>query len=135
MRISSSASIVAGCAARADDLESMALEELWTLREAVRSILSEKLEVQRRELHRRLEALGLKSGDQPNISPRRGRKVPPKFQNPAQPSQTWNGRGSQPSWLRHILEGGSSIEEFRIREPTRNFDGYPASVGRVKQDG
>ena len=110
----------------------MSLEEMWTLREAVRSILSERLEAQRRELYRRFEALGLKSGDRPNLSSRRGRKDPPKFQNPAQPSQTWNGRGSQPRWLRLILEGGNSIEELRIPKPTRNFDAYP--VGLAKQD-
>jgi hypothetical protein len=85
MQISSSG-IVAGPPAHPDQMESMSLEELWTLREAVRSILSERLESQRRELSRRFEALGLKSRDQANISSRRSRKVPPKFQNPAQPS-------------------------------------------------
>ena len=132
MQISSSASIVAGCPAYSDHLESMSLEELWTLREAVRSILSERLEVQRRELYRRFEALGLKSRDQPHLSSRRGRKDPPKFQNPAQPSQTWNGRGSQPRWLRLMLEGGNNIEELRIPALTRNFEAYP--VGRAKQE-
>ena len=81
-----SSSMVAGSPAYPDQTESMSLEELWTLREAVRSVLSERLEIQRRDLYRRFEALGLKFGDQAKISSRRGRKAPPKFQNPAQPS-------------------------------------------------
>ena len=85
MQISSSV-LVAGPPAHPDQMDSMSLEELWTLREAVRSILSERLEIQRRELYRRFEALGLKSGDHAKISSRRSRKVPPKLQNPAQPS-------------------------------------------------
>ena len=123
----------AGAPADLDDIESMSLEALWTLREVVRSILSERLEIQRRELQQRLEALGRRSGDQPKTPRHSPRKVSPKFRNPERPSQTWSGRGSQPRWLRRMLEAGNSIEELRIREATRNISHYPASVERVKR--
>jgi DNA-binding protein H-NS len=120
--------VFTGGAADIDHLESMSLDELWALREVVRLILSEKYEVQRRELQQRLEALGRRFGGQSNIRRRHSRKILPKFQNPAQPSQTWSGRGSQPRWLRSMLEAGNSIEELRIPEATRNFSNSPACV-------
>lgn len=48
----------------------------------------------------------------------RGRKlgkVPPKYRNPAKPSETWTGRGKQPRWLAAETAKGRKVEEFLIR--------------------
>lgn len=42
-----------------------------------------------------------------------GRKVAPKFRNPAT-GETWTGRGLQPKWLKAALEGGRKLEEFAL---------------------
>ena len=47
-------------------------------------------------------------------SSRKGQKVPPKYQNPANPMQQWSGRGMKPNWLRELIEQGKTIEEFEI---------------------
>lgn len=38
----------------------------------------------------------------------------PKYRNPADPSQTWTGKGRKPGWLNEALENGVSIDELEI---------------------
>jgi len=42
-------------------------------------------------------------------------KVEPKYRNPADPSQTWAGRGQQPKWLAAETAKGRALEEFLIK--------------------
>ena len=41
-------------------------------------------------------------------------KVEPKYRNPANPSETWAGRGQQPKWLAAETAKGRRLEEFLI---------------------
>jgi DNA-binding protein H-NS len=41
-----------------------------------------------------------------------GSKVAAKFKDAA--GNTWSGRGLQPRWLRTAIEGGKSLDDFRI---------------------
>lgn len=45
---------------------------------------------------------------------RKGSKVPPKYRNPADASQTWTGRGMKPRWLKALLDSGKKQEDFLI---------------------
>ena len=45
----------------------------------------------------------------------KGRSVPPKYRNPADPAQTWAGRGVQPRWFREALAAGKSADDLLIR--------------------
>jgi DNA-binding protein H-NS len=50
---------------------------------------------------------------------RKGRKigkVPPKYRNPANPSETWTGRGKQPRWMAELVKKGKKPEDFLIRK-------------------
>lgn len=47
-------------------------------------------------------------------SGRKGQKVPPKYQNPNDPSQKWSGRGMKPNWLKALLDKGQKLEKFKI---------------------
>lgn len=42
-----------------------------------------------------------------------GRKVPPKYRNPAS-GETWTGRGLQPKWVQAALAAGKKLEDFAI---------------------
>lgn len=42
-------------------------------------------------------------------------KVAPKYRNPANPAQTWAGRGMQPKWLAEAIGKGGTLEDFLIR--------------------
>jgi DNA-binding protein H-NS len=98
------------------DFQSMSIDQLWSLHETLRLMLATKVEAEKRQLEKRLEELGRTFGTllgeagpgQPNP------KVPPKFQNPEQPSQTWSGRGRQPRWVNELLEAGRTFDELRI---------------------
>ncbi len=59
------------------------------------------------------------SADKPKstrkASSAKGSKVPPKFRNPANGTQTWAGRGQQPNWLAAEIAKGKSLADFAIR--------------------
>ena len=57
------------------------------------------------------------TGSKPRTSTK-GRKlgkVAPKYRNPANPAETWAGRGQQPKWLALETGKGRSLDEFLIR--------------------
>jgi len=41
-------------------------------------------------------------------------KVAPKYRNPANPTETWAGRGQPPRWLAAELKSGKKLEDFLI---------------------
>ena len=41
-------------------------------------------------------------------------KVAPKYRNPANPKDTWSGRGMQPRWLAEQVRRGKSAADFLI---------------------
>ena len=47
-------------------------------------------------------------------SGQKGVKVEPKFRNPANPAETWAGRGMPPKWLSAQLAQGRKLEDFAI---------------------
>jgi len=42
------------------------------------------------------------------------RKVKPKYRNPADPSQTWTGRGKRPRWYAAALAAGKKERDLLI---------------------
>ena len=42
-------------------------------------------------------------------------KVPPKYRDPADPENTWTGRGKQPRWLAAQTAKGKKVEDFLIK--------------------
>jgi DNA-binding protein H-NS len=44
----------------------------------------------------------------------RGKKLKPKYRNPADKSQTWAGRGIRPRWLVAALKSGKRLEDFLV---------------------
>jgi len=59
--------------------------------------------------------LGLGPGSEPPRAPPRGRsKAKAKYANPANPAQTWSGRGVHPKWLAEQLARGARKDDFLI---------------------
>ena len=54
-------------------------------------------------------------GDAPK-SAKEKKKVPPKYRNPADSSQTWTGRGRKPKWVVEALDLGGSLDDLLIRD-------------------
>ena len=101
---------------KANDLRLMSVDELWTLHEEISSILERRLAEEKAALERRLRQL--KPDSVSNGLQRARRPYPrvlPKFRNPAQPAETWSGRGKQPRWLTALLRTGKKLDDFRIQ--------------------
>ncbi|MFO1160426.1 MAG: H-NS histone family protein [Reyranellaceae bacterium] len=44
----------------------------------------------------------------------KGKKVKPKYRNPADRSETWTGRGLKPRWMVAAMKSGKKLEDFAI---------------------
>jgi len=102
-----------------NDLESMSVDELWSLRAQLMSVLTGKISAEKVKIDRQLRQLDL--GAAPNNSKKIAHarrsypQVFPKYSNPAKPSETWAGRGKQPRWLTAQLRAGKKLDDFRIQ--------------------
>ena len=60
---------------------------------------------------------GAKAAAKP--SSRAGRKlgkVAPKYRNPANPKETWAGRGKHPRWMAALIAKGKKADDFLIKK-------------------
>jgi len=89
------------------DLKSMSVDELWSLNERIVSVLARKISAEKARLDERLRQVT-------SHARRPYPKVFPKYRNPAEPSETWAGRGKKPRWLTAQLKSGKRIDDFRI---------------------
>jgi len=100
------------------DLKSMSRDELWSLHESVSAALARKISAKTARLDELLRQLGLDGVPQHIEKTSRARRpypqVLPRYRNPAQPSETWAGRGKKPRWLTAQLGSGKQIDDFRI---------------------
>jgi DNA-binding protein H-NS len=100
------------------DLKSMSVDELWSLHELLTQALARKITDEKSQLDRRLRQLGLSASGiakKLNHARRPYPQVFPKYRNPAQPAETWAGRGKQPRWLTAQLRSGKKLDDFRIQ--------------------
>jgi DNA-binding protein H-NS len=94
-------------------LATMSVDELWSLRGEIRSVLSSKMDAEKRELERRLVQLTGRAENKPKAR-RPYPKVRPKYRNPERPFETWSGRGKQPRWVSAQLGSGKKVDELLI---------------------
>jgi DNA-binding protein H-NS len=100
-------------------LATMALDALISLRDDAEQLIRARASAQREALEKQLTRLGGYLGDGEARKARKGRslkgrKVAPKYRNPANKSETWAGRGVRPRWLQAALKQGGSLDEFAI---------------------
>jgi DNA-binding protein H-NS len=112
-------SMHAGAAMKPCDFDSLPTDKLWDLHEKITATLAGKLAAQKTRIEKRLHQLEQGVGSNANgrnvdHARRPYPKVFPKYENPAQPSETWAGRGKQPRWLSAQLRSGKKLDDFRI---------------------
>jgi DNA-binding protein H-NS len=96
------------------------LSELIQRAKARQDELAKERAVKLREkISAMVRAEGLAIEDVFGGSGRRGgggvrRKVKPKYRNPADPSQTWTGRGKRPRWFNAALSSGKKEKDLLI---------------------
>jgi DNA-binding protein H-NS len=119
-------------------LDAMTVSELVQLRHKIQTALSGKIQMEREELQRKINELsifestatgaghdavklgrprkpaGRRAGGNGKTHSLKGRTVAPKYRDPANPGQTWAGRGLAPKWLTAYEQQGRKREEFLI---------------------
>lgn len=99
------------------DLENMSRDELKTLikdaEKALKSVDARRKAEAKRAAEDALREFGyslddIVSGDG------KGSKGVAKYANPADPTQTWTGRGRKPNWVLDALREGKSIDDMMI---------------------
>ena len=96
---------------RFNELNSMTLDELWSLHEELVPLLLDRISKEKALLDGRLRILGITSEVE---TPRDAPSVVPKYRNPDRPSETWSGRGRKPAWLTAQLRQGRKLGDFRF---------------------
>ena len=116
----------------------MTVAQLLQLRDKVQTSLSRKVMAERRELEHKIgllsklessapqngrsttrrgrgsrRALSMRAGNGKS-HPLKGRTVAPKYRDPANPNQTWAGRGQAPRWLVAYENQGRQRDDFMI---------------------
>lgn len=77
----------------------------------------EKVVKLREKVHAMIKSEGYSFEDvfgSPRKSKRAGTPVPPKYRNPANPTQTWSGRGKRPHWFNDALKAGKKEKDLAI---------------------
>lgn len=87
-----------------DDLDMISTDELLEMRAEIEGELRSRASTELIAIDKRREQLLLLVGDAPEpvdeLKERRTRKAGvAKYRNPANPEQTWTGRGKKPNWL------------------------------------
>ncbi|MFO1220952.1 MAG: H-NS histone family protein [Burkholderiaceae bacterium] len=98
------------------------LSDLMAQKEALDKRIAETRRSERSEAIQRIKKMmaeyGLTAADLNAKTPapratRKGKKVPPKYRDPAS-GNTWSGRGLQPKWLKAALESGRKLSDFAL---------------------
>jgi DNA-binding protein H-NS len=97
------------------NFEAYPIDELWAIHEQVGNLLAEKMTAERIKIEERLNQL---RGD--SIERRHYSRIPPKYRNPANPYQTWSGRGRTPMWIKRLRKEGTRA--LTIYESARQIE-------------
>lgn len=106
------------------DLSGLSLPQLYQLQKDLeREIARRKVDEKQRtiaELQKlaadRGFSLGELLGSEPAPAKRGGKRGPvaAQYRNPANPEQTWTGRGRKPQWVNDHFANGGSLDDLRI---------------------
>ncbi len=103
------------------DLAELSEEELKEMMDNAAKALKQKQESKKKEVMAQIRQMAASIGMSVSFheagkeSSRKGIKVPPKYRNPANPEQTWTGRGVAPKWMQELIAAGHDKSEFEIQ--------------------
>jgi DNA-binding protein H-NS len=101
------------------DLNTMSLKDLRDLQSQVAKAIASFEERRKKEalleLEEKAKTLGFTLAELTGAAAKRKRApAAPKYANPAEPSETWSGRGRKPKWFLDALASGSSPDDLAI---------------------
>lgn len=101
------------------DISSLSVSELASLKGSIESIIEGRRESELLSLHETFEEMAARAGFTLEevmlvVSNKKRPTIPAKYRNPANPEDTWSGRGRKPLWVVALLESGGSLESCLI---------------------
>lgn len=100
------------------NLNQMSLKELKDLQAQVARAIATYEERRKRaalaEVEEMLRAKGFTLSDVTSIAGKGKSISAPRYANPANPSDTWTGRGRKPKWFTDAIAAGKSPEDMAI---------------------
>ena len=102
--------------AKDNSLEKMSYAELLKLQQRVEAAISERRVADAASTKEQLRAMAEKAGFRLNdLFGKRGRRGSGevKYRNPANPSQTWTGRGRKPNWFLDAVKKGANPDTLK----------------------
>ncbi|QWT46020.1 H-NS histone family protein [Azospira inquinata] len=104
------------------DISTLSLVELQDLLQQIPAEIKKREEQDKQKVLDELKALAESRGfslDSLVKAKEKGkvkavRTVKAKYRNPANPEQTWTGRGRKPQWVAEWIAGGRSIDELAV---------------------
>lgn len=110
------------------DLKALSLKDLKTLKNRVEKEIARRATTEKKKALKELAAIAAARGFDLNellgaprgrattrrAKPVRGRaRSAAKYRNPADPKQTWSGRGRKPKWVQDWLAAGNPLEGLK----------------------
>lgn len=102
------------------DFNNLSESEIQALIGNAEKALRDRQSSKRKEIIAQIKELAASIGvsveiqDGEKKAERKASKVAAKYRNPANPSQTWTGRGLAPKWMQELLSTGRDRSEFEI---------------------
>ena len=101
------------------ELSNFSVAELRELHEKVAHEIKHRgkkdVEAARNEIYAIAHRLGLPLKDLIGTGVRtRSGPVAVKYQNPANTSEQWTGRGRQPRWIKEAFNAGKNLDDFKV---------------------
>lgn len=103
------------------DLNNLSEAELQSVIEKAEKALKERQTNKRKEVLAQIKELAASIGVTVDIHEndkyfdRKNIKVAARYRNPADPFQTWSGRGLAPKWMQVLVSSGHDKSEFEIK--------------------
>ncbi len=104
------------------DISKLSAKELEQLRASIDGTIESRRLEERKKIVEQIRGILAENGMSWDDLPRtrgstggaKGAKVAPKYRNPANPANTWSGRGRKPKWVEAHLAGGGSMDALKI---------------------
>lgn len=100
------------------DLNNMSKDELTKLikdaEKALKTIETRRLSEAKKAAESAAKEYGFSLDELLGAPQKKGSKSEPKYKNPADPSQTWTGKGRKPNWVNEALAAGKSLDDMKI---------------------
>lgn len=100
------------------DISNLSVAELEALRGSIENVIGNRRQTELLSLRQAIEDMVEEAGftleEVMQATASKKRTVAPKYQNPADNSQTWSGRGRKPGWVEELLASGGKLDDCLI---------------------